>query len=110
MVFLLTNINLEAQSFYKPNLSNKWLDNDTSVAGYDGPYIFYEGNKATVYDITMEKGAPKVRKQTFDKGVAGKAFRSQVNATDAIHFKIRDQITNAPQSILCLRSSSLFRI
>jgi metallophosphoesterase len=95
MVLLLTNISLEAQSFYKPNLSNKWLDKDTSVAGYDGPYIFYEGNKATVYDITMEKGIAKVRKQTFDKGVAGKSFSSQVDASDAIHFKIKDQITNA---------------
>jgi len=80
----------------KGHFSDKRLQTDTSTAGYDGPYIFYNKEKAIIKQIIEKKGQPTSVSEELAYPIAGKKFICYVNDKEHFSFKVQELLQNQP--------------
>ena len=91
---LSSNFFVNAQT--KGHFSEKRLKVDTSKAGYDGPYIFYTEQEATVKQILEKNNEAFAKVETFKNPIAGKKIKCYVDDKESFTFKIQELLQNQP--------------
>ena len=88
-------ISLTAQEI-KPILNTKSLREDTSTADFDGPYIFYSEDKASIKQIIKKNNEPFVLSETSTKGIGGRKLKSYIDSDNYFSFRVKKELTNEP--------------
>lgn len=91
---LSSNFFVNAQT--KGHFSEKRLKVDTSKAGYDGPYIFYTEQEATVKQILEKNNEAFAKVETFKNPIAGKKIKCYVDDKESFTFKVQELLQNQP--------------
>ena len=92
-------ISLTAQEI-KPILNTKSLREDTSTADFDGPYIFYSEDKASIKQIIKKNNEPFVLSETSTKGIGGRKLKSYIDSDNYFSFRVKKELTNEPSQYL----------
>ena len=93
-LFFCSSLATNAQT--KGHFSDKRLQTDTSIAGYDGPYIFYNKEKAIIKQIIEKKGQPTSVSEELAYPIAGKKLKCYINDKEYFTFKVQELLQNQP--------------
>lgn len=88
------NLPMNAQT--KGHFSAKRLHTDTSTVGCDGPYIFYDTQKATIKQIIEKNGQPIKVSEELSLPIAGKKLKCYVDEKEYFTFKVQELLKNQP--------------
>ena len=91
---LCSTLSVNAQT--KGHFSDKRLQADNSKAGCDGPYIFYEKEKAVIKQIIEKNGQPTNISEELAYPIAGKKLKCYVNDKEYFTFKVQELLQNQP--------------